>query len=68
MPGGVRGGGREAPLYSISCLYIVFLNIWCKCLISADMFEIVNKAILVHPLFQGYIAFYSRLLKEAGPV
>ncbi len=35
--------------------------------VSADMFEIVNKAILVHPLFQGYVDSYSRLLKEAGP-
>ncbi len=31
------------------------------------MFEIVNKAILIHPMFQGYVDFYSRLLKEAGP-
>jgi hypothetical protein len=23
--------------------------------ISADMFEMVNEAILVHPLFQGYV-------------
>jgi hypothetical protein len=38
-----------------------------KLKISADMFEIVNKAILVHPLFQGYVDSYSRLLKEAGP-
>jgi hypothetical protein len=29
------------------------LHIWWKCLISADMFEIVNEAIVVHPLFQG---------------
>jgi len=38
-----------------------------KVQMSADMFEIVNKAILVHPLFQGYVDSYSRLLKEAGP-
>jgi len=35
--------------------------------IAADMFEIVNKAILVHPLFQGFVDFYSRLLKGARP-
>jgi Txe/YoeB family toxin of Txe-Axe toxin-antitoxin module len=35
--------------------------------VSADMFEIVNEAILIHPLFQGYVDYYSRLLKEAGP-
>jgi hypothetical protein len=35
--------------------------------IPADMFEIVNKAILVHPLFQGCVDWFSRLLKEAGP-
>jgi hypothetical protein len=35
--------------------------------IAADMFEMVNKAILIHPLFQGYVDSYSRLLKEAGP-
>jgi len=35
---------------------------------AADMFEIVNEAILLHPLFQGYVDFYSRLPKEAGPV
>jgi hypothetical protein len=32
--------------------------------ISADMFEMVNEAILVHPLFQGYVDSYSRLLKK----
>ncbi len=31
------------------------------------MFEIVNEAILIHFFFQGYVDFYSRLLKEAGP-
>ena len=34
--------------------------------IPADLFEIVNEAILIHPLFQGYVDFYSRLLKETG--
>jgi hypothetical protein len=28
------------------------------------MFEIVNEAIFIHPLFQGHVEFYSRLLKE----
>ena len=38
-----------------------------KVILTADMFEIVNEAILIHPLFQGYVDYYSRLLKEAGP-
>jgi hypothetical protein len=32
--------------------------------LPADMFEIVNEATPVHPLFQGYVDFYSWLLKE----
>ena len=51
----------------LECPYVVILANRRGVVISADMFEIVNKAILVHPLFQGYVDSYSRLLKEAGP-
>ena len=45
--------------------YMVLLPLKQRVLIPADMFEIVNEAILVHPLFERYVDFHSKLLKEA---
>jgi len=62
-----RNSGPNVLPFVFQYQYTVGQGFSEKSQLSADMFEIVNEAILTHALFQGYVDSYSRLLKEAGP-
>jgi hypothetical protein len=57
--------GLKKPVLDLSA-YVVVRATHIRALLAADIFEIVNEAILVPPLFQGQVNFCSRPLKDAG--